>query len=168
VRILHSARNWHALEISCKGGDDKVIVYLPPEPQNFDAACGIIREARKVMVKQGGSLLGAGDDVRLPYVSLDVTADFSRALQGQRFYGKPGDPWVIRRAEQKTKFELHEKGARVRVEASIDADPFGPAPVVKPRRFIYDRPFFIFLWRADAEWPYLGVWVGDDSALRKF
>ena len=35
-------------------------------------------------------------------------------------------------------------------------------------RFIeanHDRPFFAFLWRDNADWPYLGVWVGDSSAL---
>jgi hypothetical protein len=74
------------------------------------------------------------------------------------------------RAEQKTKFALSEKGAEARVEVSIEAGPFGPAPEpppVTPRKFIYDRPFFIFLWRDKAEWPYIGVWVGDTTALQK-
>jgi hypothetical protein len=52
------------------------------------------------------------------------------------------------------------------VETSSEADPFGaPPPKPVPRRFIYDRPFFVFLWREHAEWPYLGVWIGDASAL---
>lgn len=169
VRILHSAKNAHALEISCKGGDDRVIVYLPPEPQNFSAACGIIREARKASVENGGSLLVAGDDVRIPYLTLDASGDLTDRLRGGRHYGNIGDPWRIVRAEQVTAFELFEKGAKVRVETSVGAAPFGdPPPPPVPRRFIYDRPFFVFLWREKAEWPYLGVWVGDDSALRGF
>jgi hypothetical protein len=159
-----------ALEISCKGADDKVILYLPAKPQDFATACTWIRQWRKEWQagEWGGEndgRLHEGDELRVPYVSLDATADFSSQLTSGRFYGKPGDPWTIRRAEQKTKFELHEKGARVRVEASMEADPFGGEPLIVPRRFIYDRPFFVFLWREQAEWPYLAVWVGDTSAL---
>jgi beta-galactosidase/beta-glucuronidase len=115
-------------------------------------------------------VLHEGDVVQVPYLSLDVTEDMAGRLRGWRFYGGEGDPWTIRRAEQVTKFELFEKGARVRVETSIESDPFagdiGPTPV--PRRFIYDRPFFVFLWRDGAEWPYFGAWIGDASALREF
>jgi hypothetical protein len=164
-----------ALEVSCKGSDEKVILYRPAKAQDFATACRWIREWRKNPGQSAGlpgnwndRWLHKGDEVRLPYVSLDASADFAGALQGGRFYGKPGDPWAIRIAKQKTKFELHEKGAKVRMETSIEADPFAAEPRKVPRRFIYDRPFFVFLWSEKAEWPYLGVWVGDDSALRKF
>lgn len=57
----------------------------------------------------------------------------------------------------------------VRVETSMDADLFGSmSDDYLPRKFHYDRPFFVFLWRKDAEWPYFGVWLGDAKALRKF
>jgi len=76
---------------------------------------------------------------------------------------------VVCRAEQVTSFELFEKGARVRVQTSFGAEPFGSSPPPPPPRdFIFDRPFFVFLWRDGAEWPYFGAWIGDASALRKF
>jgi hypothetical protein len=163
----------HALEISCKGGDDKVILYRPAKAQDFATACRWVREWREDFdgnaALPGGwddRRLHEGDEVRVPYVSLDAKADFTHLLNSRRNHGIEGGVWGIRRAEQKTKFELHEKGASVRAEVSLD--PFASEPRNHPRRFIYDRPFFVFLWRAEAEWPYLGVWVGDDSALRKF
>ena len=166
----------HALEVSCKKGDDKVVFYRPPAAQDFATACKWLRQWKKdyvVNAELPGSwaerVLHEGDDVRVPYVSLETSADFSEGLQGGRFHGNAGDPWRIDRAEQVTKFELFETGARVRVEASIEADPFGgdlgPEPI--PRKFIYDRPFFVFLWRDGAEWPYFGAWIGDASALEK-
>jgi hypothetical protein len=166
----------HALEVSCKRGDDTVVFYMPPAGQDFATACKWLREWRKTYDRNAelpdgwnDRSLHEGDEVRVPYVTLDVTEDLAGQLQGGRFYGKAGDPWAIRRAEQRTKFELHEKGARVRVVDSIQADPFGGAPPPAfPREFFYDRPYFVFLWREKAEWPYLGVWVGDTSALRKF
>jgi hypothetical protein len=52
----------------------------------------------------------------------------------------------------------------------LAADPFAGTPETPPtvsRHFIYDRPFFAFLWRDGAEWPYFGVWIGGVSALEK-
>jgi hypothetical protein len=45
--------------------------------------------------------------------------------------------------------------------------PYDPPPVV-PRDFHYDRPFFVFLWREGAEWPYVGAWVGDDAGMESW
>lgn len=166
----------HALEISCKGIDDKLILYRPAKPQDFATACHWLREWRKTYQWNAAlpgnwddRLLHKEDEVRVPYVSLDVTDELSAELQGLRYHANSSVPWRVIRAEQKTKFELFEKGAKVRVETSIEAGPFGPSePKTVPRRFAYDQPFFIFLWRDKAEWPYLGVWVGDASALQKF
>ncbi|QTN30950.1 hypothetical protein HZ994_00940 [Akkermansiaceae bacterium] len=167
----------HALEVSCKHGDDQVVFYRPPVVQDFSTACKWLRKWKKDYVANeelpGGwadRVLHEGDVVQVPYVSLDVTEDMAGRLQSRRSYGGEGDPWTIRRAEQVTRFELYEKGARVRVETSIEVDPFGgnSAPKPVPRKFIYDRPFFVFLWREGAEWPYFGAWIGDDSALKVF
>lgn len=170
-----------ALEAACKGVDDKVILYMPPrgKEQDFQTACKWLREWKKSFAHDDEALnawndrfLHTGDEVRIPYVSLDTMDDFADQLNSGRFYGIAGDPWTIRRAEQKTKFELFEKGARVRVEAVIEMDPFAARsshslPPI-PRKFFYDKPFFVFMWRDQAELPYLGVWVGDDSVLKKF
>jgi len=166
----------HAIQIRCKQADDTVILYLPPKPQDFATACDWLRTWRKELKpdpKRYGAWndpsLHSGDEIRIPYIDLKTTGDLSSKLSGTRVFGK--NPWVIIRAEQMTRFQLHEKGARVRVEVSIEADPFadggGPPPNI-PRRFIYDRPFFVFLWRDNAEWPYFGAWIGDHSALKPF
>ena len=42
-----------------------------------------------------------------------------------------------------------------------------PPPMV-PRDFHYNRPFFVFLWREGAEWPYVGAWVGDDAGMESW
>lgn len=166
----------HAIQIRCKQADDTVILYLPATPQTFATACSWLRtwrEQYKLDSERTGAwndpLLHYGDDVRIPYVDLESNADLTPKLDSDRIYENL--PWKINRAEQLTRFKLHEKGARVRAEVSIEAEPFGdeptPSPVI-PRKFIYDRPFFVFLWRDNAEWPYFGAWMGDSSALKPF
>jgi hypothetical protein len=161
-----------ALEIACKDTADKVILYRPAERQDFSKACEWIKQWRADHDSES-SLPGSwedrrlhwNDELRIPYVSFATVADMKDQLKGDRYYEGSPVPWFISRAEQKTKFELHEKGARLRVSNSTQMDPFAGPPPTVPRKFIFDRPFFVFLWRDKAEWPYLGVWVGDVSAL---
>ncbi|MES2438833.1 MAG: hypothetical protein V4584_07195 [Verrucomicrobiota bacterium] len=165
----------HAIQIRCRQADDSVILYLPPRDQDFATACRWIRTWRSQFKPDAASarawndkLIHRNDEIQIPYVSLESKADLAPLLGGSRYHRKSTVPWLVSRAEQLTRFQLHEKGARVRVEVSGMADPFGEAPLVVPRRFLYNRPFFVFLWRDQAEWPYFGAWIGDESALEPF
>lgn len=161
----------HALQILCRGSDDTVVLYLPPQPMTFTTACSWLRTWRSRFATNddrrrewNDPMLHSGDEIRIPYLNLETRADLASQLSGPRNQG--GAIRTISRAEQFTRFHLHEKGARVRVEVSIeepfgDTNCFGPTP----RRFIHDRPFFVFLWRDGADWPYFGAWIGDDSAM---
>jgi hypothetical protein len=177
VRILafRPVDRSHAIQILCKEADDSVVLYRPAKPMDFATACSWIRtwrtEATPDMAEFGAwndALLHETDEVRIPYVDLESTVDLTSKLKCIRMHRNK--PWIIGRAEQKTRFQLHEKGARVRVEVSLDAfalaEPQGPRII--PRKFIYDRPFFVFLWRDGAEWPYFGAWIGDTSAMKAF
>ncbi|RYD48846.1 MAG: hypothetical protein EOP85_02755 [Verrucomicrobiaceae bacterium] len=164
----------HAIEIRCKQDNETVILYHPPVGQDFTTACLWLRTWRSRFNPDAASYgvwddnrLHQEDEIRIPYVSLESKSDLEPLFKGVRTPEK-GMPWIIDRAEQVTKFQLHEKGARVRAEVSTEADPFGLPPPVVPRQFLYDRPFFVFLWKDEAEWPYFGCWIGDASVLRKF
>lgn len=177
VRVLAYEKGTHAIEIASEG-DDVVVVYLPEKGMSFQEACSTLRVWRSDRLKgEYGSLqdpsLHRGDDVRIPVLRLECVADFAGQLGSKRQF-KEGLPWEVHKAEQRLEFELTEKGARVRAVVESDIAPFGdpeepprPPPVV-PRDFHYDRPFFVFLWREGAEWPYVGAWVGDDAALERW
>ena len=165
----------HALQIACKEADDSLVLYLPPRDQDFASACHWLRTWRSQFGQNPASTNGwddasvhRNDEIQIPYVTLESKADFTPLLGGIRSYGEASPPWIISRAEQITRFQLHEKGARVRVEVAGASDPFSEPPPTVPRRFIYDRPFFAFLWRKNAEWPYFGAWIGDESSLEPF
>ena len=144
---------------------------------DFSTACDQLRTLRKAWVADPKRSLGPDDpqihlrdEIQVPYLKLGTTHDFAASLSSLRFYQDQPLPRQIGRAEQQVKFELHEGGARVRAKVSAD-DPFGgepPAPKVHPRSFLYDAPFFVFLWRDEAEWPYFGSWVGDATAMEPF
>lgn len=174
VRVLayRPAERSHAIQIECRENDDTVVLYQPAKQLDFLTACAWIRTWRKepphkenLAGQWNDPRIHDMDDVRIPYLKIDVVTDFTSKLASFRYYNNV--PWGIVRAEQISSFRLHEKGAAVEVRASIGADPFGGVerPVLVPRRFHYDRPFFVFLWRSDAEWPYFGAWIGDSTTL---
>jgi hypothetical protein len=182
VRVIawKPAERSHAIQVMCKEPGESLVLYLPGKTQDFSTACRWLHKWRSdplpvdpstMMGTANDPFLHRQDQVKIPYLALDVRESFKELLQkNRRHYSGQPVPWEITAAEQRTRFKLHEKGAEVRVEASLAGDPFGAAPEpppTVPRHFIYDRPFFAFLWRDGAEWPYFGVWIGDVSALEK-
>jgi hypothetical protein len=175
VRVLAYLEGTHAIQIA-GDGDESAVLYLPEKPASFIEACDTLREWRaKKLVGEFGSAqdpnLHENDDLRIPILKLENTTDFVPLLQSLRHFKEGGLPWILSKAEQRLKFELTEKGAKLRVEVEMVADPFGeppPPPQMIPRIFHYDRPFFVFLWRDQADWPYFGAWIGDPSALEEF
>ncbi|MCW1912426.1 hypothetical protein OJ996_02505 [Luteolibacter sp. GHJ8] len=172
VKILSRDADSHALEIR---SDEKesLVLYLPKERESFGAACTKLQGWRKERLKgEHGSAtdpsLHDKDDLRIPYLDLEARADFLPALDGLRFHPGTSVPYTIVKAEQRTKFKITEKGAKVRAKVELSADPFGeapPPPPMTPRDFHFDRPFFVFMWREGAELPYFGTWIGDASGM---
>ena len=176
VSVLSYQAGSHALQIA-SDADDSAVLYLPEKPVSFIEACAKLREWRS---KKPAGAFGSSqdpnlherDDVRIPVLKLENTTDFVSLLRSGRYFGRAGDPWQLYKAEQRLKFALTEKGAKLRVEVEIGMEPFGnsppPPPPMIPRFFHYDRPFFVFLWRDGAEWPYFGMWVGNGAPMDEF
>jgi len=174
IRVLTYQAGTYALQIA-SDADDSAVVYLPGKPESFIEACAKLREWRSEELpgawgSEQDPKLHEEDDVRIPVLKMENTTDFAPLLSSSRYF-ESGVPWRLYRAEQQLKFELTEKGAQLRVKVTNIAEPFGappPPPPMTPRDFHFDRPFFIFLWRDDAEWPYFGAWIGNDAPMEEF
>ncbi|NOX98152.1 MAG: hypothetical protein GXP30_00165 [Verrucomicrobia bacterium] len=74
----------------------------------------------------------------------------------------------ITQAIQKIDFSLDHSGADMDVRTFIVAPTFlsagGPGKLEKPRKpqprkFIYDKPFFLMFWRKGASVPYMAAYI---------
>ena len=174
VRVLayRPAEHSHAIQIECRENDDAVVLYQPAKQLDFLTACSWLRtwrreqfDAENLSGQWNDPRIHDMDEIRIPYSNIEVDSDFTSQLTSSRYY--ENGPWRIARAGQISRLKKKKKGAAVEVRSYIAADPFGGVerPIIVPRRFYYDRPFFVFLWRTNAEWPYFGAWIGDDSTL---
>lgn len=172
VRILYKDDTSQAVQLMAAAGES-VVLYMPKNEESFAFASGKLKTwfADGFQGEYGSETdrkLHPKDDLRVPYVTLKSLVDFKPLLEGLRTYQEGAPPWTITRALQQVDFEMTEKGAKVRAKVELGADPFGdppPAPPMVPRNFIFDKPFFVFLWREGADWPYFGAWLGDASSM---
>ncbi len=90
----------------------------------FNDTCAQLREWRaKPLAGAYGSVmdpnLHENDDVRIPVLKLTNTTDFGPELRSTRYFGTAGESWRIHKAEQRLRFELTEKGAKLRVKVDM-------------------------------------------------
>lgn len=178
VNVLHCdpQESSFSLRVATERDDEHLVIYLPNRNDSFRAAIDQVKQfMTHPLSGEAGSMkdgrLHANDVVKIPYLTIDADTDFTGQLGGELHYVGDPLPWRMAQAYQLTKFELFEDGARVRIETGAGLEPFGPLPDPPPnvpRSFICDRPFYVFLWRADADWPYLSVWVDGGDCFTRF
>lgn len=170
--LWNPADKSQAVQIRCKNEEDSLILYLPPASMDLQSACERIAELLKEDANpQGGASFESLDEIRIPYLTIEIETDVASALTGNIHFEKLGPGSSIAEARQLVRFHLHEKGAKVRAETTIAASPFGPVEPrtpPPPRHFIYDRPFFAFMWRKGSDWPYLATWVATADGMEPF
>lgn len=174
VQVQYRAEGSFAVAIASKDGE-VVVCDLPESSETLEAAVKRLRTWRNSKPKgEWGAPddpnLHEGDDLRIPFLRLDTSSNFAPRLQGARHFKSQPVPRRIFMARQDLVFELSEKGARFRAKVALGDDPFGeppaPPPMI-PRKLHFDRPFFVFLWREGADWPYFGAWIGDAAAMER-
>jgi hypothetical protein len=73
--------------------------------------------------------------------------------------------YMVNEAWQRTAFILDEVGAELESEAIIYTSEEIVAEKPKPKRLIFDKPFTLFLKKANSVNPYFGMWVADTELL---
>jgi hypothetical protein len=178
VRVLmhRPADRSYALQFPAREGDDTLVLYLPIQASTMRAAMEEVRRWRGEWPKESGGpnardpRLHAKDDLRVPVIELACDGELRRQLGGLIYFQGEGVPWHIVQARSSMALKVDEKGVKFAETAEMVADPFGEPPAKiapHPRWFWFDRPFFLFLWRDGAEWPYAGVWFGSAEHLVK-
>jgi len=180
VKVLSYNRKEHSfiLSIATNKPAERIIIYRSDHALSFDLAIEHVNAAIKAPL---AGALGAANDptlhrrdtVKIPYLKIYTETDFSDQLKGLLYYGGESVPWTITKARQITKFDLFEKGAKIRVVDEAEVVPFGPAPrrgktIYAPRAFICDVPFFVAAWRDGVPVPYFAAWIDGLGVLAPF
>ncbi len=176
VRVLHYAgKNEFALCLTSKNADDFLVLSKMEKPPNL--AAGVKQTLTYLQAEDKGfsklevdgkpeffmNALAHGDFLAIPVINLNVAAEFPQ-LCNRLFSNQGFERALLKQVFQDVCFKLDESGAVVRSTAHAAA----AGGSSKPRRFVFDKPFLLTLWKKSAEQPYLAVWVASPDVLVPF
>ena len=105
------------------------------------------------------------DIFSIPNIKFNIEKNYSE-MEGQVFTTN-GKKHHLETAYQRTGFILNENGAVVESEAFALVDSAGEPTKIKPKKMVFDKPFFIVIKRAESTNPYFVMWVQNSELLIK-
>jgi hypothetical protein len=109
----------------------------------------------------------AVDELVIPKFNFDITRQFTEIEDAKLVVHNPSvaADLFVRSAMQDIRFQMDEKGVRLKSESHISfACSAAPAPV---HIMIFDKPFLVMLKRSDAKNPYFAMWVANPELFLK-
>jgi hypothetical protein len=153
------------VELQTKGEHDVLILAKVQPAQTLDET---IRTVRTRIAHADPVSPGPSDILKVPKLNFDITRNY-REIEGRILV--VSNPAVARdlillSALQNIRFQLDEKGVRLRSESHL---AFGcsasPSPPPPKHVMVFDKPFLIMLHRRDADAPYFACWVATPELL---
>ncbi len=140
--------------------NDEVIISKGNEKQSFG-------EIYKDIIEQSENYDGEfsfteKDVLKVPNIKFDIKESIEE-VTNRPFLFSNGQEYVIDKALQTIKFELDEKGGKIKSEAgmSIKAMAARPEDELEAREFIVDDTFVMFLKEVNSDLPYFGTKISD-------
>lgn len=165
VRVLahDMAADTFILELVTKAkGDQLILAKVKPGKTLAETIAKVLDRAKAAAMTP----MFEHDILMVPKLNFDVRRRY-RELEGRPLMiSNPNiaQDLMILGALQDVRFQLDEKGARLRSEGHIAIGCGGPP---MGRRFIFDDPFLILMKRKDAKNPYFAMWVDNAELLVK-
>lgn len=164
VRVLAYDRQagTFILELVTKAkGDTLILAKVTPGETLADTIAAVVNR------KAEATAMFPHDVLMVPKLNFDVRRRYREVEGRQLIVTNPKyatEPLQILSALQDIRFQLDEKGARLRSESHI---AIGCSAQPRGRRFVFDGPFLILMKRKDAKNPYFAMWVDNAELLVK-
>jgi hypothetical protein len=153
------------LSLTSKSDDDEIILAkVKPDKSLFDTYQAVVQR----IVNGKKTTIWENEALKIPKIDFDLSHSFLE-LEGKRLLNNGWEGWSIAKARQDTRFKLDEKGAVLKSRAFFMAmKEEAPAPGnAKPRMFIFDKPFLIYLKQKIGKYPYFVLWINNTELMLK-
>lgn len=153
------------LSLTSKSDDDEIILAKVKPGKylldTYQAVSKRIDTGKKTTIWENESL-------KIPKIDFDLSYSFPE-LEGKRLLNNGWEGWLIAKALQDTRFKLDEKGAVLKSRAFFMATKSeAPAPGnAKPRMFIFDNPYLIYMKQKLGKYPYFVLWINNPELMLK-
>lgn len=108
----------------------------------------------------GAKYFQDNDLLKVPYINIDISQRF-KEIEDQPFNFDDGREYVISKTLQTIKFELNEKGGKIKSEVGMMLETTAMFIENETRYFYVDQPFTIFLIEEGRELPYFAAKISN-------
>ncbi len=160
VKVLfYNSEEDYAVSLETKNGDE-VVLYKNPTGKTFEEIYSNLDSKTKAY--KGNKSFEEIDQLKVPYIKMDELRQYPE-LCGNPFLTSDGKEIVIDQAMQTIKFEIDEKGGKIKSEAVITTkeNAMVMPDVEEPRYFYFDDTFAMFLKEETKDMPYFGILIDD-------
>ena len=152
------------LSLTSKSDDDEIILAkVKPGRSLLDT----YQAVAKRIVNGKKTSIWENEALKIPKIDFDLSRNFPE-LEGKRLLNSGWNGWLISKAIQDTRFKLDEKGAVLKSRALFMAKEEAPPPGnAKPRMFIFDKPYLIYIKQKIGKYPYFVLWINNPELMLK-
>ena len=167
VRILdYRDEDDFVIEVLTKSKGDRLILAKTAPAETL---AGAIADVQGRIRADSVAAMSAADVLVVPKFNFDVTREY-RELLGLHLVAKNpavAEDLLILAALQNIRFQMDEKGVRLRSESHISLGCSAAATPVPEHVMIFDKPFLVLMQRADRTLPYFALWVDNAELMVK-
>ncbi len=155
--LFYKSSDEYAVKLNTKEKED-VILLRTSQDDNFENLYKYVQD--NMMFDE----FGKKDTLKVPDINVDEIISYSD-LCGKRILGTN---ILISQALQTIKFKMDNKGGSLKSEAAIALmkTALAPSPE-RPRHFLFDKPFILFLKESEKDKPYYAMKITDTKYLVK-
>ena len=158
--LFYNSSKDYAVKLATKGKDE---VYLYKNPSNKAFVYIYADMLKKERVYAGEKTFTSSDELKVPNISFFEEKSFEE-LSGKRIMGTN---LVINKAVETVKFDMNNKGVKLKSEAAMTVMTTALEPERESRMFAFDDTFVIFLKEKGKKCPYLALRVNDIEKFQK-
>jgi len=164
VKILSYAdEDDFVIELTSKSADDQIILAKVAPGATLEETIQAVLPA----AAGPGEVMGYADVLMAPKINFDIRRPYDEIMGLNLRTSNPdvAKDLLVLSAVQGIRFQLDEKGVRLRDESYISLGCSASSPPVPEHLLIFDKPFLIMLKQTQADRPYFAMWVGNTELL---
>ena len=161
--LYYNSSSDFAIKLKTKQNDEVIISRGNTENNFGDIFKGITEKSSKY---NGSTTFNETDKLKIPNIKFNLKEEITE-VENKPFTFSNGREYCIEKALQTIEFELDEKGGRIKSEAGMMNKATAIMPAEKPRDFLVDDTFTIFLKEEGRDLPYFAAQISDISQVQE-
>lgn len=161
--LYYDSEDDFAIKLLTKGNDEVILV----KGNKANSFAKIYEEIMQKSENYDGAYdFAEGEILQIPNINFDLKKEIEE-VEGKPFLFDNGESYRISQALQTIQFELDKKGGKIKSEAGMMVNKMAVMEPTKPRKFLIDNTFTIFLKEQEKDLPYFAAKISDISQVQK-